>query len=200
MNYCEIDNEMQEASGRNALIGAHNAFTYLKASQWWLRPLWIFWRCQSRGIEHQARNGARLFDVRLRFRKGGTCVSHGCVRFDLSAGEAMELLLRHVESPTVRLLLEGGSEEDKKHFRTLCADMERRYPDVRFIGGNYKPTWERLYAFGRDNICNAIDQQVGSMKSIYGKALPWLWHRLNGKEALERARKSAAGVYLFDFL
>lgn len=127
-------------------------------------------------------------------------MAHGLVRFALGAENGVWLVCRHAEKPVIRLILERGGERDKERFRMLCASLEKRYPDVKFIGGNYKPTWERLYAFAGDDMGDGIDQQVGSMKSVYGKALPWLWHKLHGEKALARARKEGSGAYLFDYL
>ena len=63
----------------NMRLGSHNSMSYLRPSQWWLRPFAWIGRCQSQTIGEQFIVwGVRWFDLRLAFdKKGQPYFAHG---------------------------------------------------------------------------------------------------------------------------
>lgn len=105
----------------------------------------------------------------------------------------------------IRLILErsrkGKEYFDKIEFELLCRQLEERYPGFTFLGGNYKPTWEKIY-----NFKNGIDyekdltQWVSSMQpnaiGIF-RIWPWLYAKLFNKK---NRRKLQSKYNMYDFI
>ena len=168
------------------LWGAHNALTAYRPRcplMWAGAPVW---RCQRRRPAELVARGARLFDWRVCRRRGRWYGAHGIVTLDVNPLRELDRLIEAAGGAliTVRLILERGDAEDRAEFAWLCGALETWYTalgkPVRFIGGRYKPTWERLHVFAGDDIGDAIEQRVGSMdtRRRWGALWPWLWSRL----------------------
>lgn len=167
------------------LWGAHNALTAYGPRHlvMWLGAM--VWRCQRRRPLALLAAGARLFDWRVCRRGCRWCGAHGVVTLRVDPVAELDRLVAAApvgERLTVRLILERGDEADRQNFKWLCLKLEAKYPPerVRFIGGNYKPTWERLHRFATDDVGDDIEQRIGSMdtRRPWGKLWPWLWARL----------------------
>lgn len=51
------------------MLGSHNSFTYLKATNTFYGQFPIVWRCQYKTIQEQYKDGIRFFDVRVKLEK-----------------------------------------------------------------------------------------------------------------------------------
>lgn len=172
------------------MTGTHNTLTSSEPLRWWHRLTVPFWRCQSLSLGSQIVHGVDFFDIRVRRHNYAWHGAHGSVLLDISADEAIRSISFVVERPTVRLILEKGDQADRRAFAQWCMSLEGSYPAVKFIGGNYKPTWKHLYKFSTDDIGDNIDQRVGSMRSWYGKICPWLWAKLHPHRLTEAAMQT----------
>ena len=184
---------MMKSKMKKRIIGAHNALTAYRPLNWWAWLAAFVWRCQTRKPVELLTEGVTLFDWRVCRHKGRWLGAHGVVTLDVHALPLLDDLVIAADGrPLVfRLILERGNADDRAAFRMLCETLERRYSEknVQFIGGNLKPTWEKLYTFAGDNIGDAIEQRVGSMdaRHPWGKLFPWLWCKLYDRESDESA-------------
>lgn len=178
------------------MIGSHNTFTYMRPSKWWMYPLIPFARCQSRSIKEQAKRGAMLADIRVRYNKDRDTweVCHGPVTY-CTINEAVARIL---ETPIrkVRILIEGKCSGDELKW---LEDYLNLYPELFFYEGKRKSDWtQALY-----NVPSLfVYQNVGSMQSWYGKICPWLYKIFNKSEikrSLETAKETQI-ICTFDFL
>ena len=134
-------------------IGSHNTMTYLRPSQWWLRPFAWIGRCQSQTIGEQFIVwGVRWFDLRLAFDKQGQpYFAHGIFSYKDKDPFAILDYLNTLSSPDdrvyVRLLNERDSEFNKKCFRWFCEKVENQYSGIVFCGGQNKKDWKQIYPF-----------------------------------------------------
>ena len=184
---------------------------------WWGWPLIPVWRCQRRSPSELAADpalGVDVFDIRFaRFRGAGPggapcwLSAHGPVTVNADPVAEIAGLARILHRPVIRVILEKGDEADQKAFAWTCRWLERRHPSVTFIGGNYKPTWQRLHAFAGDDIGDGIGQHVGSMcrrpwhSRLLGKLCPMLWARLNNHPTLgDAVADQSQRICLFDRL
>ena len=134
-------------------LGSHNTMTYLRPSQWWLRPLAWMARCQSESIGTQFITwGVRWFDFRLAFNKDGTpYFAHGIFSYKdknvFTILDYLNTLASPGDKAYVRLLNERDSEFNHKCFRLFCEGVEDRYNNLIFCGGHNKKDWKQLYSF-----------------------------------------------------
>ena len=106
----------------------------------------------------------------------------------------------------IRIILEktrkGKENLDKIEFELLCCQLEERYKGhFTFLGGNYKPDWEKLY-----NFKNAIDyeksfsQWVSSMQPnafILTRICPWIYAKLYN---MKNRKKKQSEFNTYDFI
>lgn len=182
------------------MIGAHNTLTAYPPRSWWMRPFAFLYKCQRKYVGELLKEGVEFFDIRLRFGEDRIWACHGLADIDVYVFAMIVLIARGASNPTIRLILEKGDDVDKELFINQCRNLEYEFPNVKFIGGNYKPTWERLYAFKNDDVQDNIVQYVGSMQSWWGKICPWLYARLRNRKNLAKAIAEPDKYYLFDFL
>lgn len=122
-------------------------------------------------------------------------------RMNASVWPALCAINDSASQPIVRLILEDGEAYERKLFSRLCKQAEAMFPAVKFIGGNFKPTWEKLYDFEGDDIGDNICQMVGSMdpkRKWFGAVWPWLYAKLYNKRHLAEIEDNK--FYLFDYL
>ena len=101
------------------IIGTHNSMTFLPPEHWYGWFMIPFARCQNKTIEEQWYDGARCFDLRIRFTKQGEpYFAHGLyecthevkpidvlVRLD-------RLMIRYNQPAFVRLILEDPNRQN----------------------------------------------------------------------------------------
>lgn len=142
-------------------LGSHNTMTYLRPSQWWLRPFAWIGRCQSESIGVQFITwGVRWFDFRLAFDKkdGKPYFAHGIFSYKDKNVFAILDYLNTLASPDdkayVRLLNERDSEFNKKCFKHFCDSIDNypstngKYRNLIFCGGQNKKDWKMIYRWG----------------------------------------------------
>ena len=138
-------------------LASHNTFSYLPVRQWWLRPFAFVGRCQRVNIYEQLLHGARMFDLRVRFRNMKPVICHGLLEYDMS-DESLRAILKDLNDnfPVwIRAVLESKNPdlEQRVGFDFFCMKLEREYPNLFFFGGNDRSDWEckfPLYRFNND--------------------------------------------------
>lgn len=188
------------------MIGLHNALTAYPADNIVGRLITFAWRCQHPGaIDRAIQQGIRFYDIRLCRHRGLWYAAHGCIRIKANPVWAILQIARQVPDPTIRLILEHGDPDDCQAFITLAHELQDRCSNVRFIGGNYKPTWKKLISFDGDTIGDTAFQCVGSMDPhplgrIIGYLCPRLWTRLFRRTDPRLTPISSNPAQLYDFL
>ena len=183
------------------MIGAHNTLSAYKPIKWWARLFKFAYRCQNKTIEQLVAEGITFFDIRVCWNDFEGLGAHGIAEFNVSPWNQISYICKNVEKPIIRLILEKGNELDKELFILAASHAQRQFDNAKFIGGNYKPTWERLIQFPYDDIQDNIIQKVGSMDTKHrwwGAIWPWLYAKIYNKQNL--ANVDTEKYYLFDFL
>lgn len=191
------------------VYGSHNTMTYLPIKNWWMFPGLLIARCQNHNIEEQFKKGARVFDLRIYFNTKSKQweFAHGLI--DFKSKETLYWVVWRIaqlkkttqDDVYVRIILEKWTSESQcRYFSDVCAAYELKYPKLKFIGGNRKGDWKKLYTFKTDVPDNLNNQWVSSMAEDarwYEKAFPFLYaHRMNKKNKLRMKEK----LNLFDFV
>lgn len=191
------------------VYGSHNTMTYLPIKNWWLFPGLLIARCQNHNIEEQFKNGARVFDLRIYFNTKSKQweFAHGLINF--KSYDDIHKVVCYIYKFTeltnrdiyVRLILEKWSSESEcRQFAKMCKTFEISYPELKFIGGNRKGDWKKLYTFKTNVPDNLNNQWVSSMAEDarwYEKAFPFLYaRRMNKKNKIKMKEK----LNLFDFV
>lgn len=182
------------------MIGAHNILSAYRTRKWWMRPFAFAHKCQSKRLLDLTAMGVQFFDIRVCYRNYRAWGAHGIAEYDVNVYNVLKEISDNFMYPTVRIILEKGSDTDKLLFRNDCDRWQELYPNVKFIGGNFKPTWERIYTFENDDVRDNIVQYVGSMQTWWGKLCPWLYAKLYNDKNFARAMVEPSKYYLFDFL
>lgn len=191
------------------VYGSHNTMTYLPIRNWWLFPGLLIARCQNHNIEEQFKNGARVFDLRIYFNTKSKQweFAHGLINF--KSYDDIHKVVCYIYKFTeltnrdiyVRLILEKWSSESEcRQFAKMCKTFEISYPELKFIGGNRKGDWKKLYTFKTNVPDNLNNQWVSSMAEDarwYEKVFPFLYaRRMNKKNKIKMKEK----LNLFDFV
>ena len=191
------------------VYGSHNTMTYLPIKNWWLFPGLLIARCQKRDYIEQFNRGARVFDLRVYYNTKTYQweFAHGLINF--KSKETLSRIVWHLaqlkkttqDDVYVRIILEKWTSESQcRYFSEVCAAYELKYPKLKFIGGNRKGDWKKLYTFKTDVPDNLNNQWVSSMAEDarwYEKAFPFLYaRRMNKKNKIKMKEK----LNLFDFI
>lgn len=191
------------------VYGSHNTMTYLPIKNWWMFPGLLIARCQNHNIEEQFKNGARVFDLRIYFNTKSMQweFAHGLINF--KSKESVSKIIQDIrqlkettqDDVYVRLILEKWTLElECQNFSRKCLHYERVCPELKFIGGNRKGDWKKLYTFKTDVPDNLNNQWVSSMAEDarwYEKIMPFLYAlKMNKKNRLRMKEK----LNLFDFV
>lgn len=180
-------------------IGSHNSWSFKKVKQWWLRPFTWVARCQKHNLQLQYMDGARCFDLRLRYNEEKKIweTAHGLATF--VGGEdwkedlkEMNVFLSNKNPVCCRVLLEdtifNQSIAQDYAFYDVCKWLEETFPNIKFFGG--WPTRRRW----RQNIYN-FQHKEPTLYDMYSssclanaknKIWPWLYARKHNHENIER--------------
>lgn len=194
------------------IIGTHNSMTFLPPEHWYGWFMIPFARCQSKTIEEQWYDGARCFDLRIRFTKQGEpYFAHGLyecthevkpidvlVRLD-------RLMIRHGQRALVRLILEDPDKQNHNvvYFKAFCQAWETHQAFhtvnkwIHFFGGNRKGDWAQIVEF--DYKPN-LTQYVGSMMEDarwYEKIVPFAYAWRRNKKNKQNPQGDIA---IYDFI
>lgn len=173
-----------------------------------------FARCQRKTIEEQWHDGARCFDLRIRFTKQGEpYFAHGLyecthkVKFIDVLTQLDKLILRDGQRAFVRLILEDPDKQNHNvvYFKAFCQAWETHQARqsvtvnnvLRFFGGNRKGDWAQIVEF--DYKPN-LTQYVGSMMEDarwYEKLMPFAYAWRRNKKNKQNPKGDIA---IYDFI
>ena len=189
------------------IIGAHNAWSYLKPTKWWMRMFAFVAKCQRCSIKEQyTLHNVRCFDLRIRFKKDLPVICHGLVEYKYSYEELLEDLrwLHSKGDIKVRLLLElRGVKKDewskqKQLFNTLYNTILKiMYPNIEFTRGRSLPDWDKVIKTVRD-LEESEDYASVSTPKYIDDWLPILYAWWHNKIA--RKRGTDRDILLLDFV
>lgn len=180
------------------MIGSHNTMSYLSVEKWWMKPLNIFAKCQNKYLYSQYIHGARCYDIRVYLKDNlywKFC--HGIINYKSLItiydviGEINSFDTK--DEIYIRLVLEKGNSEDE--FAKLCADLESKYPKIKFFGGVRKRDWKELYHFKNNP---DVEQYISSMSGKWYWFIPWIYAKLFNKKNFIKIDNSK--INLFDFI
>lgn len=201
-----------EQKQETPIIGTHNSMTYLRPAHWYGWFMIPFARCQRKAIEEQWYDGARCFDLRIRFTKQGEpYFAHGLyecthevkpidvlVRLD-------RLMIRYNQPAFVRLILEDPDKQNYNvfYFKQFCYTWETHEACktdnkvLHFFGGNRKGDWAQIVEF--DYKPN-LTQYVGSMMEDarwWEKIMPFAYAWRRNKKNKQNPQ---GGIAIYDFI
>ncbi len=131
-------------------LGTHNSLTYLHP-QWYFRWLNFTSKCQNLTIEEQYDFGVRYFDFRIKFtRKGQVRAGHGIMTYKADF-DSIYNYLNNKGDCYVNIVLENLPwQKDKKDslFIHYVNEIVKKYPRIRFVGGEKKRPWTSLVPLG----------------------------------------------------
>jgi len=175
-------------------IQSHNSWTYLKPKKFWMKLIRFTAKCQSVDIYDQYYlYDVKAFDLRIRFDKNGNLViAHGLVEFDYTYDELIKDLefLNNVRGFTVRILHEIRNKKQNENknlvkFIEFCADVQRRFKNIDFYGGQSVYDWHVDYNFKKtfteDNHYASV-----CLPKVIDDWFPWLYAVLHNKKALKK--------------
>lgn len=197
------------------IIGTHNSMTFLRPAKWYGWFMIPFARCQRKTIEQQWNDGARCFDLRIRFTKQGEpYFAHGLYEctHEVQPIDVLvqldRLMIRYNQPAFVRLILEDPNKQNHNvfYFKQFCYAWETHEACkidnkvLHFFGGNRKGDWKKLYTFKGDVPDSLNNQWVSSMMEDarwYEKFLPFAYARRCNKRNEGNVKPK---FNLFDFL
>lgn len=201
-----------EQKQETPIIGTHNSMTYLRPQKWYGWFMIPFARCQRKTIEEQWHDGARCFDLRIRFTKQGEpYFAHGLyecthkVKFIDVLTQLDKLILRDGQRAFVRLILEDPDKQNHNivYFKAFCQAWETHQAFhtvnkwIHFFGGNRKGDWAQIVEF--DYKPN-LTQYVGSMMEDarwYEKIMPFAYAWRRNKKNKQNPKGDIA---IYDFI
>lgn len=204
---------MEQKQG-TPIIGTHNSMTYLRPQKWYGWFMIPFARCQRKTIEQQWNDGARCFDLRIRFTKQGEpYFAHGLYEctHEVKPIDVLvqldRLMIRYNQPAFVRLILEDPDKQNYNvyYFEQLCRIWETHQARqsvtvnnvLRFFGGNRKGDWAQIVEF--DYKPN-LTQYVGSMMEDarwYEKIMPFAYAWRRNKKNKQNPQGDIA---IYDFI
>lgn len=188
------------------IIGTHNSMTYLRPQKWYGWFMIPFARCQRKTIEEQWYDGARCFDLRIRFTKQGEpYFAHGLYEctHEVKPIDVLvqldRLILRYNQPAFVRLILEDPDKQNHNvfYFKEFCQDWSKGNKLMRLFGGNRKGDWAQIVEF--DYKPN-LTQYVGSMMEDarwYEKIMPFAYAWRRNKKNKQNPQGDIA---IYDFI
>lgn len=172
------------------IVASHNSWSYMPERKKWMRLVRPIARCQDCNITSQYYNGARMFDLRLRWdsKANDFTLAHGIVTY---LGRYFSDLLwldeqayRSDEDIYIRVLLEDSGKANEfidERFSEKCRALERRFSYLKFFGGfPARKRWrEYLYHFKTKE--PSVDEQHVSVSGKWWEFIPKRWAKKNNK-------------------
>lgn len=191
----------------NYILASHNSWTYLRPV-WWLRPFAWIGRCQRENIICQYVDGARMFDMRVRFGcDGQPYPCHGMMRYDANISVELRVLndiaYNHDVEIYVRVLLEddwlSNMDEQARKFTAYCDNLKQWYPSLIFYGGHgvHRYWRNRYYDFGVNIAPVEKHASVCDDSRWYEKIFPWFYAKRRNKQI---RGESKAAYLMIDFV
>lgn len=158
-------------------IASHNTFSYLPVRQWWLKPFAFMARCQRVDFGSQWLEGARLFDIRLRFDKKGTpIICHGLMKYSHDE-KFLDNIFRYLDYGWFRIILETKRHKQFQEFkfREYCRYLTRTYKKLVFFGGNNRSDWSCEHPIHRFKApLEDLDNKYASTTTLFPDGPRWL--------------------------
>lgn len=191
---------------------SHNTFSYLRPTQWWLRPFAFVARCQSKTLQEQFGEGVRIFDLRLRREKNGEWViAHNAFVY-VRGFETIERIMEQLDDMAresdlpvcVRVLHEVRNERQERYssaigFNTMCHSLCHAYRNIRFFGGQRVMDWRQDYVFPPQNEMAYTELHASMRWPKWMHWWPWLYAQLYN-ECNEREYADKDMVAFVDFV
>lgn len=176
-------------------------------------------KCQDGDFVDQYILGARVFDLRISFDKkhaGKVQVRHGVMEFDVPMC-LLNLFYYYLNSAGdcyLRVILEFNKEPkdieyQEQRFRTYCKQLENKYKNIKFFGGNRKYDWKVVYKFANDDIPTLIDR-YSSTTSLFNSdnkflriiddLYPKLYAKLRNKKNFKEFNECSNDYLFVDFV
>ena len=127
------------------MLGSHNSLTYLSPKTLWGKILSPWTKCQDKDLIRQYNNGARYFDIRVRFDKNRNPVAvHNKVEYRGDVYHMLELLNEYIQvngfnKAYLRLILDIRNKSDFEEnqllrqrllFVEFCHNAINRYDNL----------------------------------------------------------------------
>ena len=133
------------------MFGSHNSWTFRKPIKQYLKPLYFLTQCQEVDIQTQMKDyNISLFDLRVKFINNEPYIHHGL--FNYGKVDYADLKLLNDNNCYLRVMLESNSKMkdqilQEQQFITFCNELTRKYPNIKFFGGNRKFDGKSVYNF-----------------------------------------------------
>lgn len=198
-------------------LATHNTMSYRKPKQFWAKLIPFVARCQSVDYKKQHELGAKGFDLRLFWDKNGKLeFRHGIVSYN--ADDIDEILEYANENGIyVRIMFEirdynakhiENLDALKQKFKDFCSQIEAKYTNIKFYGGNALNNWETVYEFKNKYDIKEVPlySSVTSLFNSKNKFLkiiddlcPWIYAKLKNKKNIN-AHKDKNCMLVVDFI
>ena len=185
------------------MIASHNSLTYLRPVKWWMRLFNFMSKCQNKTIKEQYEDyKVRMFDLRVDFDKNNNLlVKHGLAVYNFSTKEMMGILnylnnkkgVKYVNITLECSFAESIKLQDwkRRYFTSFCRFIEGNFTKIRFIGGDVKYSWNRLYHFKNRHNPVAISRFASiATKCKFDDLWPWLYAKRHNKESMKEDRNN----------
>ena len=181
------------------MYGSHNSLTGYKPMKWWGRLLQPFARCQRETVEGQIEGGTRVFDIRVRFGKGGILIPcHGLVEYKA----CVPVVIDRLENAgcCYRVVLEnvmGGQKtaaDDLDRLKAMFLDGE--HPHCLYVSD--KRSWNTTYNPYRP-VRLKEQRRHGGTDCVIPRLWLWKYRRDRYRHSLN-LKCDADAIYWYDFV
>lgn len=179
------------------MYGSHNTLTAYPVRRWYMHLLQPFARCQRATVEQQIACGARAFDIRVRFGKGGILIPcHGLVEYKACVPAVIALLEN--AGCYYRIILEnvmGGRKTAADDLDRLKAIfLTKEFPHCLYV--SEKRSWNTTY-----NPHCPIRFKEQNRHGGTGCLIPRLWVRkYKYYKAQHAANLDTETIHYYDFV
>lgn len=192
------------------MIGSHNTFSYLPIKNRWMSFLKPWYKCQDKDIIQQINNGAKFFDIRVKFDKKGLLnIVHNKVVFDINEIQFWRLMVdvknlaKELNTKLYfRVILDIRKEpKDKKHQLKLFKSFIYQFNkfDERICLDHSIIYWNWDYTYYYNNQFNIIEDHASVKAKWYEYILGTKYYatKVGYKYINEHSSKN---IYLLDFI
>lgn len=184
------------------ILASHNSWTYLSPKKWWMRLFAFAARCQQNDIRQQYHNGARMFDLRIRFDSyGNKIMAHGLIEYPTTnIKKDLEFLQSLNEDIYIRIILETGKENvyNENLFKEFCYNIKEKYNNIKFFGGRRKYDWKVIFDFGIEEPC-IKELHASVVNSKIDDLYPYLYAKRNNDRNVKN-NQDYNGYLMIDFI
>lgn len=192
------------------MIGSHNTFSYLPIKNRWRKIFKPWYKCQDKDIIQQINNGARFFDIRVKFDKKGLLnIVHNKVVFDINEIQFWRLMVdvknlaKELNTKLYfRVILDIRKEpKDKKHqlkfFKVFIYQFNKF--DERICLDHSITYWNWDYTYYYNNQFNIIEDHASVKAKWYEYILGTKYYAIKvGYKYINE--HSSKNIYLLDFI